>query len=274
MILKISENEHIKQSVSAFFGGLGAGILVYPLDILRIRSIYKHKTMGPPSSYMNGIGFSVLSSGLKAITTFAGQMWVKDTCEELGTSELSAQNISALAVGIINPVALSPMNIIKTRMQAATNKRSVACIARCIYKQYGSIGFFRGLSPLLFRDLTWSLVYFNIFGDLKHKIDHATMGKKETIPKENVMYASIIASTAGTIVSYPLDAMRLFRQHESKNYSLLEGFRIGMQINKHNRKAVCYGLIRNILQTTFSHIGFYLFCDFLLCSPHAQKNLE
>lgn len=236
---------------NSFLAGTVTNTLVYPLDVARIRTMFQKTDMGKPRSMFNGLWLTTLVGGMKGSITYGGQHLLKEKLVGDGFEDNKAQFMSGIGVGLLSGVLFNPLYVVRTRMQAIRTQYSATSHTKYVYQKYGFGGFTRGIIPLLMRDVGWASSYFTIYGYIKNQLDD-TLDQK--FDKQNVLLASVMAAPQSTLIAYPMDCMRLYRQHHKHDFSLMHGLKQSFRIDSHNFKSIMIGTFRTSISIVINHL--------------------
>ena len=100
---------------------------------------------------------------------------------------------------------VTPIDIVKVRIQLIENaaERSPFTVARNIMATDGPLGFYRGLSAGILRQLTYGTSRLGIFKSLT---DHFTDGGKKKMDMMTTTACSLFAGASGALIGTPADA--------------------------------------------------------------------
>ena len=187
LIIKKNDNKNKKIMVQSMSGALiGAGeVILLPLDVLKIKmqtnpdsiknngflKIIKQERM----NLYRGTGMTIMRNVPGSFALFGGNSFTKEKIFNLDDSSKATffQNFVSSTIGAICSISVSsPMDVIKTRIQADNNIGNARTIVKDLIKNEGPGAFFKGLGPKLLiigPKLTFS---FTIAQYLIQKIDN------------------------------------------------------------------------------------------------------
>lgn len=118
---------------------------------------------------------------------------------------------AAMTAGLCTQVSLSPVWVIKTRMQLQTPqdmryRNSLDCFQKMV-RQEGWKSLFRGLSASIY-GISESSLQFVLYEHLKHRISKETEGLPRELAVWEYMGASMLAKGLAVLVTYPHEVIR------------------------------------------------------------------
>jgi len=131
---------------------------------------------------------------------------------------------SGAAAGFVTHTFTAPIWFVKTRLQldAKTEKTNMwRCIAS-IYKQYGFLGFYRGLSASYF-GISETVIHFVIYEHAKKRLRvyRQHTGLEKNLTGHNIfsdfMIAAGFSKTVASIIAYPHEVVRTRLRQEEVN---------------------------------------------------------
>lgn len=158
---KFSDNKLLNQSISGAIIGAGEVVLL-PLDVLKIQmqtnaqslsnktfsNIVKEQGFG----LYRGAGMTMMRNIPGSFALFGGNSFMKEKVFRLDNYNNSTffQNFLSSTFGAFCSITVSsPMDVIKTRIQAETAKKSSIKLITDLVKNEGIGAFYRGLGPKL-----------------------------------------------------------------------------------------------------------------------------
>jgi hypothetical protein len=190
LIIKKNDNKNKKIMVQSMSGALiGAGeVILLPLDVLKIKmqtnpdsiknngflKIIKQEGM----NLYRGTGMTIVRNVPGSFALFGGNSFTKEKIFNLEDSSKATffQNFVSSTIGALCSISVSsPMDVIKTRIQADNNMGNARTIVKDLIKNEGMGAFFKGLGPKLLiigPKLTFS---FTVAQYLIQKIDNKCM---------------------------------------------------------------------------------------------------
>lgn len=118
--------------------------------------------------------------------------------------------ISGGMAGLFQIIVTTPMELLKIQLQDAGRVKatnvSASSIALNLIRSKGILGLYRGTAATMFRDVSFSIVYFPLFANLNK------LGPRREGSDESVFWASFIAGcTAGGVAAAsvnPIDVVK------------------------------------------------------------------
>ncbi len=123
----------------------------------------------------------------------------------------------ALAGSIARTTAVTvvcPIELIRTKLQSRQgyNNREVVAVVRSAIQQNGILRLWRGLSPMLLRDVPFSVLYWISYEQTKMQLSLLNMNSTFLVP----FLAGAISGTVSAIITNPLDVVKTHMQVRSK----------------------------------------------------------
>eukprot|EP01112_Ceratiomyxa_fruticulosa_P020504 TRINITY_DN6998_c0_g2_i1.p1 TRINITY_DN6998_c0_g2~~TRINITY_DN6998_c0_g2_i1.p1 ORF type:complete len:304 (+),score=34.64 TRINITY_DN6998_c0_g2_i1:273-1184(+) len=112
--------------------------------------------------------------------------------------------LAGAGAGFCQVIATNPMEITKINMQIAGEQGRKASLIQTV-KMLGFRGLYKGTPATLLRDIPFSMVYFSLYGRLKHNFKDPNTGHT---PIVKVFQASCIAGTFAAIIATPADVIK------------------------------------------------------------------
>jgi len=114
---------------------------------------------------------------------------------------------SAMTARIIAATVVSPLELIRTKMQSRNLKyKEVGVALRQLMEQRGWQGLWLGLVPTLLRDVPFSVIYWSSYESLKNSF-------KQTTPTTTFsFFAGSLSGTVAAVVTLPFDVVKTHRQ--------------------------------------------------------------
>ena len=237
MVASDSANQfsYLPKILNGGFAGIVGVTCVFPIDLIKTR--LQNQRAGPDGkTQYSGIldcakqtwkkgGLSPLSK-IRSLYSGAGvnillitpEKAIKLVANDLFRHKLAKQgekNLSTLrgmlaggSAGFCQVIVTTPMELLKIQMQQASGKKvSATSLALNLLREKGIAGLYRGITPTIARDVTFSVIYFPLFA----KLD--SLGPRKSDGSDDaVFYASFIAGIlAGAVGSFsvtPLDVIK------------------------------------------------------------------
>eukprot|EP01087_Luapelamoeba_hula_P008491 TRINITY_DN2116_c0_g1_i1.p2 TRINITY_DN2116_c0_g1~~TRINITY_DN2116_c0_g1_i1.p2 ORF type:complete len:369 (+),score=98.18 TRINITY_DN2116_c0_g1_i1:1690-2796(+) len=174
--IPLTPMEIIRMYEAGMLVGLANAAVFHPIDTLRIRTFFKRtehtKTLGTLSSFLNGLGFNLVSTAIKQMAAFPTQDVVKQHFVKSGYDKSKSQFYSSIVSGFGLGLVATPISAIKVPLQAsAQDKYTVLTVVRDLYTKHGLAGFFRGGAGNVMRDMSWCMVYFPLYAYFREAVD-------------------------------------------------------------------------------------------------------
>uniref|UniRef100_A0A914YL24 S-adenosylmethionine mitochondrial carrier protein n=1 Tax=Panagrolaimus superbus TaxID=310955 RepID=A0A914YL24_9BILA len=191
--------------ISGAAAGLSVDLSLYPIDTIktRLQSSQGFIKSGGFKNVYRGMGSVAVGSAPGAAlfftTYYAGKQVLK-------TESAWGDAFRASFAEMIACLIRVPTEIIKQRAQASTSQKSLSMIARNIYKTNGFLGFYRGYSTTIMREIPFSFIEFPIWEFLKRKLA-VYLGRDKCQPFESAVCGSIAGSFAAAVTT-PLDVVK------------------------------------------------------------------
>ncbi|KAI9009316.1 mitochondrial carrier domain-containing protein [Phycomyces nitens] len=139
--------------------------------------------------------------------------WLDHNTTSMPSDAMMNHVISGAVAELAGGTLFTPMEVLKNRLQTEQKKQkgtTASALARIVWNQEGIRGFFRGYGMGLAVFMPHTVIYFVTYEKLKKQA--AVMLKKGSelgqLPFSVYLLCSGIASTAGIIVSTPLDVIK------------------------------------------------------------------
>lgn len=196
----------------AVAGGTVEAIL-YPLDTIKTRlqansGRWRVAGGGVFRGLYQGVGTSVIGSMPSTAIFFATYEWSKRVCLDRLPENLSsvAHLTGAVAGSITASLVRTPAEIIKQRLQCGQHSGPISAV-RSTLKTSGMIGFYRGIVPMLLRDLPFNAVEFVAYEQFKLLYFRLKEKKSELTARESALLGALSGATTG-ILTTPLDVVK------------------------------------------------------------------
>ena len=209
--------------VCGSLAGLITCTLVQPLDVIKTTIITVDKSLSIPKSMsyvrqkygMKGFWRGLRPASYKAIVGSGMSFYYLEVLKVLVppnyTGFFSNSIIAMIARGL-TIVSLSPLSIIKVRMEAphSSGYKSVSEGMVKIFKEEGIKGYYKGLPSCLLRDLPFSGLsygFYQLFADLI-----AGLRGNRTPDKYERFTAAAFAGITATLLTQPFDIIKIRQQ--------------------------------------------------------------
>ena len=179
----------------------------------------------------------------------------KNYFKDKGYDRKNSQILSSIVTGGILGSIATPINAIKVPLQTSLERTSFLTVSKNIMKIHGPLGFYRGGSIIFCRDVTWSFFYFTSYDFINFYIN-------------NKIISSFVGGMISTAVTYPLDGMRLYKQHyfnqtnNVKTYNAWAGLIESFKLTRSNMISFSSALIRVPISITISHMSYLYYLSY------------
>ncbi|KAI9356490.1 mitochondrial carrier domain-containing protein [Zopfochytrium polystomum] len=172
------------------------------------------------SGLWRGITPALILQIPSTVIYYVGYEAVRDSFHD-GLSRWNAQGYAALLAGsfarTIATTAFSPIELVKTRMQASAEEGTFVGITRQVSAMVRANGWhslWRGLGPTLWRDVPFSGIYWAGYESLKPKLLPDLEGQRPTAGQEFLaaFTAGAVAGTVAAVVTTPFDVAKTLQQ--------------------------------------------------------------
>ncbi|EAL68968.1 hypothetical protein DDB_G0276933 [Dictyostelium discoideum AX4] len=106
--------------------------------------------------------------------------------------------------GMCQVVATNPMELVKIRMQVSGLSGKKASLKEVV-SELGIKGLYKGTASTLLRDVPFSMIYFSIYGRMKHNLTDQETGE---IGLPKILLCGITAGSIAASVSTPFDVIK------------------------------------------------------------------
>ena len=205
------------------FAGMLTSCLVQPLDVVKTNVL----TLNHPMSISNSIRFvykqygmigfwrGLKPAGYKALCGSGLTFYLIESLKsafppnESRINQVVRDSLMAVVYRTITCVALSPLSVIKVRMEApqANAYKSVYDGMIHIYTEEGVRGYYRGLGPALLRDLPFSAMAFSLYNQYKRFLTEM-FGEGPYVS----MASGGLAGFTATLITQPFDIIKTRNQ--------------------------------------------------------------
>ena len=199
--------ENKKKKISfGIIAGICEAFVMQPLDTIKVLK---------QSNQFNGLKETINKNGFRylyrGIQPFVSQMGVKYTLRystfELlrGDGKNKYRNfIAGFGAGIVESLAITPLEVIKTHQQTIKSKHNVYQTIKNIYGDYGLSGFYRGLSSTAIRQSVNQASNFMVY----HEIRKIIVKDGEEQPIYKFLLGGMISGSVGPILNNPFDVIK------------------------------------------------------------------
>ncbi|EGR31242.1 mitochondrial ornithine carrier protein, putative [Ichthyophthirius multifiliis] len=175
-------------------------------------------------------------------------------------SDISMSSLFCYFVaGAVDGAFLSPFELIKIRRQLQSNqqcqKEGILQIIRCIYKDKGILGFFRGCSSTVLKESFGNSIYFYSYYYSVSLLDKLNERKSEKVRSFDSFLCGSFSGVAYWLFIYPIDTIKTIIQSHDKNIpNVFQYTKDIIQKDGFYRlyRGICPVLIRSIPSNVFS----------------------
>lgn len=212
--------------LSACTGGVITAFVVTPLDVLKTRTqlaasrgsgsaavLQMVRTEGIISLW-GGLHPSLLMTVPSCAIYFTSYEKIR---EAVGTGGSQRQRdlapvVAAAGAKVLASTTTAPLELMRTRMQAdrALLDEGMVGGAMSLVRQQGVLGLFRGLGPMLLRDVPFSCIYWVGYERLKQRF----MEEEGELSAAASFVSGGTAGALATLMTMPLDVVKTRRQVE------------------------------------------------------------
>ncbi len=219
-----------RDSMAGLAAGLMNSIVGYPLDVIRIRTLFGKKL----GNLSNGFFFSMTYSLIKN-----GAIWPLQKSIRESTNDQNAF-LSGCVANLIPATILNPFNLVRVRYAQSATPMTLYGICKNINSHRE---LFRGYPITLLRDGIWGGIYFSLYQTLEK--DHQKLT------------SSLISGGVATFITSWIDGIRLYQQkHAESPTSFKEMIKSVSQPNRKNCISTLTGVTRVTLTTSIAHMTF------------------
>uniref|UniRef100_A0AC34FEN8 S-adenosylmethionine mitochondrial carrier protein n=1 Tax=Panagrolaimus sp. ES5 TaxID=591445 RepID=A0AC34FEN8_9BILA len=249
-----SNADIVRWLISGAAAGLSVDLSLYPIDTIktRLQSSQGFIKSGGFKNVYRGMGSVAVGSAPGAAlfftTYYAGKQIFK-------TESACGDAFRASFAEMVACLIRVPTEIIKQRAQTGSSStHSLTKIAKNIYKTNGFIGFYRGYSTTVMREIPFSFIEFPIWEYLKRRLA-AYMGQDKCHPFESAVCGSVAGSFAAAVTT-PLDVVktRVMLYEGAKRPSAISTF-----TNIYQNEGVAKLFSGIVPRTLWMGIGGYIF---------------
>jgi len=163
-----------------------------------------------------GLGPSLLRVSLGAGLYFASLSAALDALGPARAAAPGAAFCAAAAARCAALVALSPVSVVKVRMEAGTLPRGLSTLraAAHVARSEGAASLFTGLVPTILRDAPYSGLYFSLYSALRRALrgEGGGGGGGGLRDAAATFAAGLVASSIATTVTHPADVLKTHQQ--------------------------------------------------------------
>jgi solute carrier family 25 protein 39/40 len=235
-----------QQIICSFSGAVLTSLTTTPFDVVRVRlQAQQQASLSPKDPHYNLARFSGTRDAFFKIAQLEGfRSWWKGLSPTLlmtvpatavhysGYDYLKAlfgfregqrsYLIPAIAGAIartVAVVAVCPIELIKTKLQSRRgyDYRELLLVIRNVYHQNGLFGLWRGLCPMLFRDVTFASAYWVGYEWTKLTLSQTAISNHSATV---IFMSGIVSGTVCTVITSPLDVVKTHMQVRLGKYQL------------------------------------------------------
>ncbi|RLO05732.1 hypothetical protein DYB28_008294, partial [Aphanomyces astaci] len=248
--LDVRKNRYYHFSTGAVSGGLSA-IAFQPLDVIRTHQ--QGKFGSEVHNVRQSVQFLLAESGVPGLWRGTTPTLLR-VCGGAGLyfgmlEQLQVQNRDAVSAFLGGALArsfaglvMSPLTIVKARMEWDASNRSIVAQFRSLVATYGWQGLYRGVWPTLLRDVPFSGLYVTLYTRLKN-----TVGGDNCVhhPVAVNFSCGVVAGVSATVLVHPFDVVKTRMQLE------MNGMTVRATMAKMFADEGVRGFLRGVLPRVF-----------------------
>ncbi|KAJ3096347.1 hypothetical protein HDU97_006020 [Phlyctochytrium planicorne] len=179
----------------------------------RLNAIFTVSRYEGVPTLWRGLTPTLLLQGPSTVIYYLGYEKIRDQLLQRPEWQSTAPIIAGSVARTLAAVCISPIELIRTRMQATTSKSGMKEVAREVMAMTNSCGVFslwRGLVPTLWRDVPFSAIYW-----LSYESLIKTLRQRSEFANSDFVAPFIAGATAGTlaaVVTTPFDVAKTLQQ--------------------------------------------------------------
>ncbi|KAG5679882.1 hypothetical protein PVAND_009419 [Polypedilum vanderplanki] len=293
--------------LAGYFGGASAVFFAHPMDTIKTwQQVYKTKistTMyniiirnNGLNGFYKGFYFPLLSNGTISALVFAVYGNVIRLFQNRCTSEIQQQNmlkvhmlIAGSAAGFSQAILSCPIEVVKIRLQTlGFIGKSWNCM-RYIFQHEGVYGLYRGLVPMIFRDILPYAIYTVVY-DYMYEAENGIafvrtirMQSEQQQRQQNIFaletekvltsFSALTASILSWLLITPFDVIKTVMQAETSpniHKNMLES--CALLVRAHKYRALFSGSYM-IVAKSYATLCGYQYC-LNKCQANAVKENE
>lgn len=239
--------------IAGWVSGIFGLIVGHPLDTIKVRQqtlgkVSLYRIIGSTFihegvyGFYKGLLFPVLTAGcLNSVffgvygnlLRFIGETRKQSELQYIGTRPYEKWHwdvfYAGCGAGFVAMFVACPTDLIKIQLQTQVGDKSLKFVARhkktyigpwdCLfdmYKSQGIRGFYRGFTPMLYRDIVASGIYMSVYA-------HGLEQTIQTKPVLSIMAAGGVAGVLSWAVVVPFDVIKSRIQADSKSSPVYKG---------------------------------------------------
>ncbi|KAK8813247.1 hypothetical protein WA158_002839 [Blastocystis sp. Blastoise] len=234
-IFKVKKEKYATLYAGAVSGLVGtySEVLLFPLDTMKTRSQAGScvNSLKTHCKYYSGLLSDLMGSIPAACAYWCTYEYLKKRFIDEKQNSVSKRMIAYMCSGAIAEIASvsirSPFEVIKQNMQIGAYTGLFESV-RDIYNINGIASFYKGLKPMLFKNIPYSMIQFAIYETIKNEYK-----KKKNVPLVGLvphLFMCIFTAFTCSLLTSPLDVIKTqiiinVKSSQFKNNSLLEATR-------------------------------------------------
>nr|AAM64990.1 putative carnitine/acylcarnitine translocase [Arabidopsis thaliana] len=216
-----------REFVAGGFGGVAGIISGYPLDTLRIRQQQSSKSgsafsilrrmlaIEGPSSLYRGMAAPLASVTFQNAMVFQIYAIFSRSFDSsvplVEPPSYRGVALGGVATGAVQSLLLTPVELIKIRLQLQQTKSGPITLAKSILRRQGLQGLYRGLTITVLRDAPAHGLYFWTYEYVRERL-HPGCRKTGQENLRTMLVAGGLAGVASWVACYPLDVVKTILQ--------------------------------------------------------------
>ncbi|CAA0343539.1 Mitochondrial carrier domain superfamily [Arabidopsis thaliana x Arabidopsis arenosa] len=212
-----------REFVAGGFGGVAGIISGYPLDTLRIRQQQSSKSgsafsilrrmlaVEGPTSLYRGMAAPLASVTFQNAMVFQIYAIFSRSFDSsvplVEPPSYRGVALGGVATGAVQSLLLTPVELIKIRLQLQQTKSGPITLAKSILRRQGLQGLYRGLTITVLRDAPAHGLYFWTYEYVRERL-HPGCRKTGQENLRTMLVAGGLAGVASWVACYPLDVVK------------------------------------------------------------------
>jgi solute carrier family 25 protein 38 len=223
-----TENTRLKRLLAGFMSGSVVSVLTQPLEVIKT-TILVNPLRNPLIETTGQVRSLVISSqqiwnyndgGLKnffrgssiacvrqsigfGLYSFLTEEFIKLSSNTFADYKYIGISTSAGVAKILALAATSPLILVKTRQEVLTINNSIISIAQNVMLHDKFAGFFKGLSPLFYREAIYSVLHYGLYRYLQDQLPKAS-----STAWGLYLLPSFTAGIVALLISHPFEVIR------------------------------------------------------------------
>ncbi|KFK42394.1 hypothetical protein AALP_AA2G250300 [Arabis alpina] len=222
-----------REFVAGGFGGVAGIMSGYPLDTLRIRQQQSSKSgsaftilrrmlsVDGPTSLYRGMAAPLASVTFQNAMVFQIYAILSRSFDSSVPLEdppsYKGVALGGFGTGALQSLMLSPVELIKIRLQLQQSKSGPICLAKSILRKEGIKGIYKGLTITVLRDAPAHGLYFWTYEYVRERL-HPGCRKNGEERLRTMLVAGGLAGVASWVACYPLDVVKTRLQQGNGAY--------------------------------------------------------